>query len=172
MVCVQGKSICDKTSYKWALANETIDLDFRDLLLQNLPFYINLAAENTKTELKQVLAEAFVGKIKNDCIARHGIATQCVKSLQCEVNAAVMPFPGDTDMHHTIYWKLAQSRRTMTVNAMALGFDNRIFNYFNSLDELLETIAETDGRIKADYLRILRYFRFVGPTKLSCLFVH
>lgn len=137
-----------------------IDLDFRDLLLQNLPFYVNLAAESTKAEVKEFLAEAFVGKIKNSSLLRHGKTTPCVTSMQCDVNAVQIPFPRDNLIHHTIYWKLSVPRRILTVNAMALGFDNKIFNYFNTHDELLQTITETDGRLKADYSRILRYFRF------------
>lgn len=131
-------------------------------MLQNVPFYVNLAAKSTKTEIKQFLTEAFKGKLKNSAIIRHGRATPCVKSLQCDVNAVGIPVPLDSEIHHSIFWKLSPARRTVTINALALGYDNKIFNYFNTHDDLLQTIGETDGRIKADYSRILRYFRIYG----------
>lgn len=55
-------------------------------------------------------------------------------------------------------------RRDFTFNALYLDFDNNVYDYFNGLDDLqnglVKFIGDAETRIKEDYLRILRFFRF------------
>ncbi|MGX1743156.1 CCA tRNA nucleotidyltransferase [Bosea sp. NPDC055353] len=55
-------------------------------------------------------------------------------------------------------------RRDFTINALGLGRDGRLHDYCGGLDDLagrrVRFIGEADARIREDYLRILRFFRF------------
>ena len=55
-------------------------------------------------------------------------------------------------------------RRDFTINALFLGEDGRIFDYVGGRDDLaagrVRFIGEASRRIREDYLRILRFFRF------------
>jgi tRNA nucleotidyltransferase/poly(A) polymerase len=70
-------------------------------------------------------------------------------------------------------WKADASRRDFTINALYAGIDGTVFDYFNGLADLksghIRFIGDAHTRIREDYLRILRYFRFLawyghGPT--------
>ena len=56
------------------------------------------------------------------------------------------------------------ARRDFTVNALSLGQDGQVHDYFNGLADLaarrLRFIGDPDQRIREDYLRSLRFFRF------------
>ena len=55
-------------------------------------------------------------------------------------------------------------RRDFTMNALYLSIDGEIFDYHGGLQDLQQSkvvfIGDADKRIKEDYLRILRFFRF------------
>ena len=55
-------------------------------------------------------------------------------------------------------------RRDFTINALGLSHDGRIHDYSSGLSDLaarrVRFIGEADTRIREDYLRILRFFRF------------
>lgn len=63
-------------------------------------------------------------------------------------------------------WKTDASRRDFTFNALYMDFDGNIFDFFGGQEDLqngqLKFIGSADERIKEDYLRILRAFRFYG----------
>ena len=55
-------------------------------------------------------------------------------------------------------------RRDFTINALSLGADGRIYDPLGGLNDLaagrVRFIGDADQRIREDYLRILRFFRF------------
>lgn len=55
-------------------------------------------------------------------------------------------------------------RRDFTINALSLGIDGRLFDYTNGEDDLIagnvRFIGDAHARIREDFLRILRFFRF------------
>lgn len=63
-------------------------------------------------------------------------------------------------------WKLDALRRDLTINAMSLSLDGTLYDYFNGEQHLAEKrvlfVGDPHARIREDYLRILRYFRFYG----------
>ena len=75
-----------------------------------------------------------------------------------------------TNVIYTTNWEKDAARRDFTFNAMYLGSNNKLFDYYNGTDDLKEKkirfIGEIEERIKEDYLRIYRYFRFLGLFKL------
>jgi hypothetical protein len=56
------------------------------------------------------------------------------------------------------------ARRDFTFNAMSVGRDGTLHDYFGGERDLeggtVSFVGDPDGRIREDYLRILRYFRF------------
>jgi poly(A) polymerase len=64
-------------------------------------------------------------------------------------------------------WREDAARRDFTINALyADPHSGEIFDYFGGLDDLaagiIRFIGNADDRIAEDYLRILRYFRFLA----------
>jgi poly(A) polymerase len=61
-------------------------------------------------------------------------------------------------------WREDAARRDFTINAMSLGADGRLHDYFGGrgdlADGLVRFIGEPRARIREDRLRILRFFRF------------
>ena len=57
-------------------------------------------------------------------------------------------------------------RRDLTVNSMFLDLSGTVYDYFNGKEDLEKNrvafVGTADARIKEDYLRIFRYFRFYG----------
>ena len=71
-----------------------------------------------------------------------------------------------TDVIYTRDWKKDSDRRDFTLNAMYLSSKNKLFDYHRGYLDIKEKkinfIGEIEDRIKEDYLRIYRYFRFLG----------
>ena len=71
-----------------------------------------------------------------------------------------------TNVTYTKDWLKDAARRDFTFNAMYLGRNNKLFDYYNGQQDIKEKkikfIGEIEERIKEDYLRIYRYFRFFG----------
>lgn len=61
-------------------------------------------------------------------------------------------------------WKEDASRRDLTINAVYADEQGNVFDYYDGINDLekgiVRFIGNPDQRIKEDYLRILRFFRF------------
>jgi len=68
------------------------------------------------------------------------------------------------DVEFTDNWEEDASRRDLTINAVYADERGNVFDYYNGIDDLEAGIVRFIGnpgqRIKEDYLRILRFFRF------------
>jgi len=71
-----------------------------------------------------------------------------------------------TSVLFTKDWKKDAARRDFTFNALYLDEDCKLYDYYNGQQDLqvktIKFIGEIEDRIKEDYLRIYRYFRFLG----------
>src|SRR5690606_3515525 len=74
-----------------------------------------------------------------------------------------------TDGRHAVVqftreWKEDALRRDFTMNALYLDMEGTLYDYVDGLKDCKERyvrfIGDPDERIREDYLRILRYFRF------------
>src|ERR1700722_18860956 len=97
----------------------------------------------------------------------HGTITAIVGSKFFEVTTLRRDV--ETDGRHAIVsfsdnWEEDASRRDFTVNAMYASPDGEVFDYFGGLADLaarrIRFIGDPVARIREDYLRILRLFRF------------
>lgn len=61
-------------------------------------------------------------------------------------------------------WSVDASRRDLTINAVYADLHGNVFDYYNGIDDLekgiVRFIGNPEDRIKEDYLRIMRFFRF------------
>ena len=78
-----------------------------------------------------------------------------------------------TSVLYTKDWKKDAARRDFTFNALYFGEDCKLYDYYNGQQDLkdkaIKFIGEIEDRIKEDYLRIYRYFRFLGLFDLPLI---
>jgi len=105
----------------------------------------------------------------------HGTVTVVVDGMPFEVTTLREDL--DTDGRHAVVrfgrdFAADAQRRDFTINALSLARNGAVQDYTNGLADLaagrVRFIGEPLGRIREDYLRILRFFRFqaeygVGP---------
>ncbi len=92
------------------------------------------------------------------------------RDVESDGRHAVVAFTDD--------WRADAARRDFTINAMSLTRSGDVFDYFGGIGDLragiLRFVGDPSTRIAEDYLRILRYFRFLaryagGPADPSAL---
>jgi len=70
------------------------------------------------------------------------------------------------DVEFTDDWEVDASRRDFTINALYMNYNGEIYDPFDGISDLnngvVKFIGDPEKRIKEDYLRILRYYRFLS----------
>lgn len=68
------------------------------------------------------------------------------------------------DFEYTDDWSADASKRDLTINAVYADLRGNVFDYYNGINDLqngvVRFIGSAEDRIKEDYLRIMRFFRF------------
>ena len=97
----------------------------------------------------------------------HGTITAVIDNYNFEITSLREDI--ETDGRHakvkfSTDWKKDASRRDFTINAIYADVEGNLFDPFNGKEDLekgiVKFIGDPELRIKEDYLRILRYFRF------------
>ncbi|XP_041969454.1 CCA tRNA nucleotidyltransferase 1, mitochondrial isoform X2 [Aricia agestis] len=159
------KKLFDAYKYEIRIAGGAV----RDLLLGKQAKDLDFATTATPQQMKDMFTAENIRMI-NMSGEKHGTITA---RLNDKENFEVTTLRVDvvTDGRHaevefTKDWKLDANRRDLTINSMYLGFDGSVYDYFYGYDDLLKKriafVGDPDVRIKEDYLRIMRYFRFYG----------
>ncbi|KAK8392368.1 hypothetical protein O3P69_014614 [Scylla paramamosain] len=140
----------------------------RDLLLGKVPQDLDFATTATPEEMKTMFTEEGLRMI-NAGGEKHGTVTVRLDEENFECTTLRIDLVTDgrhAEVSFTKNWELDANRRDLTINAMFLGLDGTIYDYFQGSQHLEERhvtfVGDADTRIKEDYLRILRYFRFYG----------
>ncbi len=98
---------------------------------------------------------------------RHGTITALIHDSHFEITSLRQDV--ETNGRHAVIaltddWHLDAKRRDFTINAMSMDRNGRVFDYFGGLDDLaagtIRFVGDAEQRIREDFLRILRYFRF------------
>ena len=137
----------------------------RDIALGKVPKDIDLATDATPDEMQKMFDNAGIRHIPSGI--EHGTITAVINDEPYEITT----LRADTDTtgrHATVKfirsWEEDARRRDLTYNAMSMDFDGELYDYHNGMDDLQNKVSKFVGdpaeRIKEDYLRILRYFRF------------
>ena len=139
----------------------------RDLEMKKFPKDIDLATEATPDEMEKLFKDNNI-RYKPTGI-QHGTITAIIDRTPYEITT--LRADTETDGRHAKVeyvknWKEDARRRDLTYNAMSLDFKGKLYDYFGGMDHLQDRVSsfvgDADQRIKEDYLRILRYFRFQG----------
>lgn len=137
----------------------------RDTLAGIKNFDIDLATDFSPEELVEACEESglktvpigikfgTVGVVLNNQTLE---VTSLRKDIKTDGRHAVVEFTSD--------WESDASRRDLTINAIYADEKGSVFDYYNGIDDLengvVRFIGNAGQRIKEDYLRILRFFRF------------
>lgn len=154
-----------KYNYELRIAGGAV----RDILMKIKPKDVDLATTATPDQMKDMFSKEDVRMI-NAKGEKHGTITPRIHNKE-NFEVTTLRIDVRTDGRHadvvfTTNWQLDANRRDLTINSMFLGFDGTVYDYFYGYDDVLKRrvifVGDADVRIKEDYLRILRYFRFYG----------
>ena len=137
----------------------------RDMLLNKAFSDIDLATNLTPEEVQNILEH---NKIKYYTIGKEfGTITAIANKQSIEITTLRKDTNCDgryAKVEFTDSWIEDAQRRDFTINALSADIEGNIYDYFNGLEDLKNSkvrfIGIADDRIKEDYLRILRFFRF------------
>ncbi|KAL1137643.1 hypothetical protein AAG570_009339 [Ranatra chinensis] len=132
-------SIFKKHNYEIRIAGGAV----RDILLNITPKDVDFATTATPDQMKSMFTSEGVRMI-NTKGEKHGTITARIDGFNFE---------------------------DLTINSMFLGEDGTVYDYFGGYEDLRKRrvifVGNARSRIKEDYLRILRYFRFYARIALS-----
>lgn len=104
----------------------------------------------------------------------HGTVLVVINEFHFEITTLrkdVKCFGRHAEVQFTKDWKEDAARRDFTMNAMSITSNGELYDYFNGQKDLdqkkVKFVGNPAKRIKEDYLRILRYLRFLGSFGLS-----
>ncbi|XP_044728577.1 CCA tRNA nucleotidyltransferase 1, mitochondrial [Chrysoperla carnea] len=157
--------IFNKHGYEIRVAGGAV----RDILMEKQPKDLDFATTATPEQMKEMFTAEEIRMI-NDKGEKHGTITPRINDKEnFEVTTLRIDVVTDgrhADVVYTTDWMLDANRRDLTINSMYLGLDGSVYDYFYGYDDLKKKrvafVGDPDTRIKEDYLRILRYFRFYG----------
>ena len=139
----------------------------RDLALGKSPKDIDLATDATPQEMQRMFDSAGVKHIPTGI--EHGTITAVINNEPYEITTLRADVETDgrrAEVEFVRSWEEDAKRRDLTYNAMSMDFEGNLYDYHGGMDDLQNKVTKFVGdpaeRIKEDYLRTLRYFRFQG----------
>jgi tRNA nucleotidyltransferase (CCA-adding enzyme) len=137
----------------------------RDQLVGVMPKDIDLATTATPEEQIEIYKNNDISYIPTGL--QHGTITVVMDHIPYEITTLRIDQNCDgrhADVAFTKDIEVDLSRRDLTINAIAMKINGEIIDPFNGVDDLRNNVVRFVGisseRIKEDYLRILRWFRF------------
>lgn len=145
----------------------------RDLLLEQKEIRdIDLTTPLRVEQLKQIFD---LNQIKfNDRAIKYGsltISTQKKRLIITSFRKDIQTFGRSADVAHIENIEEDAKRRDFTINAFYCSYNGEIIDPLGNIEHLnkkkLKFIGDPEKRITEDYLRILRFFRFVAVLDLK-----
>jgi len=137
----------------------------RDSLLGVTPKDIDVATTLTPDRVMNALTAAGLGAAPTGL--DHGTVTAIADHVPIEVTTLRADVSTDgrrASVAYTTDWLVDARRRDFTINALYLTPDGLLYDPVGGADDLaarrVRFIGAAEDRIREDYLRILRYFRF------------
>jgi len=139
----------------------------RDALLEKSPKDIDLATTATPDKMLEIANDNNIRVIETGL--QHGTVTFVINGEPYEITT--LRVDTNTDGRHaSVDWtksfKEDARRRDLTYNAMSIDMNGKLHDYFGGLKDLRSNntsfVGDSNQRIQEDYLRILRYFRFLA----------
>ncbi|MDJ1407175.1 MAG: CCA tRNA nucleotidyltransferase [Candidatus Midichloria sp.] len=139
----------------------------RDMLLGLAPKDIDLATTILPREVMKILSQNQIKCIPTGL--KFGTVTSVVNHITFEITTLrkdIKTYGRKAEVEFTDEWLEDAKRRDFTVNAMYASIDGTVMDFFNGIEDLknkkIKFISNAEQRIKEDFLRILRYFRFIS----------
>ena len=145
----------------------------RDLLLGYKKFKdIDLTTSLSVEQLKQILDQNQIGF--DDRALKYGCLTVSNQKRNFQITSFrkdIRTFGRAADIEFVENIEEDAKRRDFTINAIYCSYSGQIIDPLGNLEDLnkikLDFIGDPEFRIKEDYLRILRFFRFVAVLDLK-----
>jgi len=128
---------------------------------------VDLATPRTPDEVTASLGRAGIKAVPTGL--GHGTVTAVVGHRGFEVTTLRRDI--ETDGRHAVVaftddWRADAARRDFTINALSMSPDGEVFDYHAGIADLragrVRFVGDARSRVAEDYLRILRYFRFLA----------
>ncbi|XP_072761725.1 CCA tRNA nucleotidyltransferase 1, mitochondrial isoform X2 [Anoplolepis gracilipes] len=141
----------------------------RDILMGQQPKDLDFATDATPQQMREMFHSQGIRMI-NEKGEKHGTITARINNSEnfeiTTLRIDVVTNGRHAQVEFTKDWKLDANRRDLTINSMFLDLDGKLYDYFHGYEDLQKKrvvfVGEASQRIREDYLRILRYFRFYG----------
>jgi tRNA nucleotidyltransferase (CCA-adding enzyme) len=137
----------------------------RDLVIGKRPHDVDLATNATPDEMINIFDRFKIRYLPTGLA--HGTISALIDGITYEITTLRIDVETDgrhATVEYTRSFHQDAERRDFSYNAMSLGFDGTLYDYFDGLKDLKNGITKfvgnADARIKEDGLRILRFFRF------------
>lgn len=137
----------------------------RDLLLDMPIQDLDLATPEPPDEVIRRLMVARISVFPTGLA--HGTVTAVIEQVPYEITT--LRRDDETDGRHAVVswtrdWREDAARRDFTINAMSLGCDDVLHDYFEGQRDLarhhVRFVGDAHARVREDALRALRFFRF------------
>ena len=143
----------------------------RDLLLEKQPHDYDLTTNALPEQMIELCEKQNLKYIPTGL--KHGTITILYESYPIEVTTFRIDGEYSDNRHpdkveFTSSLKEDLARRDLTINALAIDLNGRIYDYFNGIKDLcgerikIETVGNPSQRFNEDGLRILRAYRFAA----------
>lgn len=137
----------------------------RDALLEKPVHDIDIATSRLPEDVLKRLATAKIKAVPTGL--KHGTVTAVVNGRGIEVTTLRLDVATDgrhAEVAFTDDWRADASRRDFTINALSLDQFGMLHDYFGGQVDLnarrVRFVGDAHARVREDYLRILRFFRF------------
>ena len=128
---------------------------------------IDIATKLIPDEVINLLSKAGIKTVPTGL--SHGTISAFINDQTFEITTLRKDINYDgrhADIEFTDDWAVDASRRDFTINAIYMNSDGDIYDPFDGISDLnrgtVKFIGDPEKRIKEDYLRILRYYRFLS----------
>lgn len=139
----------------------------RDFLNNTVCKDIDLCTDATPDEMMAVAKKHNLHVIPTGI--KHGTITFMINHEPFEVTTLRVDVETDgrhAEVEFTRSFEEDAKRRDLTINAMSMDRHGKIYDYFDGTEDLrkgrIAFVGDAETRIKEDYLRILRFYRFMG----------
>ena len=137
----------------------------RKIIIKELVDDIDLATNLNPQQVCQALRNNNIDY--HETGIEHGTITAVINKHSFEITSLREDIKSDgrrAEVKFSNDWKIDASRRDFSINSIYSDEAGNLFDPFNGKEDLkkgiISFIGEPEQRIKEDYLRILRYFRF------------
>ena len=137
----------------------------RDALVGKTGFDLDLSTDLSPDELAEACEDAGVRTVPIGL--KYGTLGVLINDTLLEITSLRKDIKTDgrhAEVEFTDNWEEDAMRRDLTINAIYADERGNVFDYYNGIHDLekgiVRFIGKPEQRIKEDYLRILRFFRF------------